>query len=398
MITKTALDGIKIVDLSRMAPGPFCSMMLGDMGADVIKVDAPPTARIIANKTSNDPQNRKIAATNPLNRNKRSIILDLKKEVGIEVLHQICRDADIFIEGFRPGVVNRLGCDYETIKKINPSIIYCSISGYGQTGPYKDLVGHDVNYISIGGALGLIGTEDDRPSIPYNIIADFAAGGMNAAFSIVCALFSRTNTGEGQQIDISMSDGVTYLLSSISGEYFRSGTVPKPGQMTLNGGVPYYNVFECEDGKYISLGCIEPNFWRNLCLTLGLNKFSDSQHDTEKYAEIMQNLKTIFMTKKRDEWWDLFRKTKDIAAAPVYDFDEVVGDPHSKARDMFIQAGTIDGDPITQVGIGSKLMNTPGSIRTLGRIPGADSEDILEEIGYSKDEIKLLMGAKAVFS
>ena len=194
---KSALDGIKIVDLSRMAPGPFCSMMLGDMGADVIKVEAPPTARIIASRTVNDPQNRKNAATNPLNRNKRSIVLDLKKEEGIKILHQLCQDADVFLEGFRPEVVTRLGCGYETIKEINPSIIYCSISGYGQTGPYKDLVGHDINYISVGGALGLIGSENGKPSIPYNLIADFAAGGMNAAFSIVCALFSRSNTHEG---------------------------------------------------------------------------------------------------------------------------------------------------------------------------------------------------------
>ena len=395
---KSALDGIKIVDLSRMAPGPFCSMMLGDMGADVIKVEAPPTARIIASRTINDPQNRKNAATNPLNRNKRSIVLDLKKEEGIKILHQLCQDADVFLEGFRPEVVTRLGCGYETIKEINPSIIYCSISGYGQTGPYKDLVGHDINYISVGGALGLIGSENGKPSIPYNLIADFAAGGMNAAFSIVCALFSRSNTHEGQKIDIAMSDGVTYLLSAISGEYFKSGEAPKPGQMTLNGGAPYYNVFECEDGKYISLGCIEPNFWRNLCRTLKLDQFLDSQHNTDQYEEIMSELQTLFKTKKRDEWWDLFRQTEDVAAAPVYDFNEVLEDPHIKARGMFIQAGTVDETVITQVGFGSKLMNTPSSIRKLGTIPGADSENILREMGYSANEIKSLINSEIIFN
>jgi crotonobetainyl-CoA:carnitine CoA-transferase CaiB-like acyl-CoA transferase len=397
-MTKGALDGVKIVDLSRMAPGPFCSMMLGDMGAEVIKVEAPPTSRIIASKIINDAETRKKAASNPLNRNKRSIVLDLKEKDGIKILHQLCEEADVFIEGFRPEVVTRLGCNYETIKEINPSIIYSSISGYGQTGPYKDLVGHDVNYISVGGALGLIGSKNGTPSIPYNLIADFAAGGMNAAYSIVCALFSRTNTGRGQKIDTAMSDGVTYLLSAISGEYFNSGLIPKPGQMTLNGGVPYYNVFECQDGKYISLGCIEPNFWKNLCSTLNLEQFASSQHNEHEYQLIMRELEATFKTKRRDEWWDIFREAEDVAAAPVYEFNEVLDDPHMKARNMFIEAGSVDGTVVTQVGFGSKFTDTPGAVRNLGTIPGADSENILREIGYSADEIKKMVDSKVVFA
>ena len=259
-------------------------------------------------------------------------------------------------------------------------------------------MGHDVNYISVGGALGLIGSKNGTPSIPYNLIADFAAGGMNAAYSIVCALFSRTSTGRGQKIDTAMSDGVTYLLSAISGEYFNSGLIPKPGQMTLNGGVPYYNVFECQDGKYISLGCIEPNFWKNLCSTLNLEQFTSSQHNEHEYQSIMRELEATFKTKKRDEWWDIFREAEDVAAAPVYEFNEVLDDPHMKARNMFIEAGSVDGTVVTQVGFGSKLTGTPGAVRNLGTIPGADSENILREIGYSAYEIKKMVDSEVVFT
>ncbi|MEC8891535.1 MAG: CaiB/BaiF CoA-transferase family protein, partial [Chloroflexota bacterium] len=202
------LEGIKVIDLTRMAPGPFCTMMLGDMGASVTKVEAPPSSRISSFRKASEGEVARISAWNPLNRNKRSIILDLKMEEARLAFYEICKEADVVVEGFRPGVVDRLGCDYETINRINESIVYCSISGYGQTGPYRDLVGHDINYISIGGALGIIGSSDGTPSIPYNIIADFAAGGMNAAFSIVAALVARSSSGKGQSIDISMSDGV----------------------------------------------------------------------------------------------------------------------------------------------------------------------------------------------
>ena len=186
--------------------------------------------------------------------------LNLKSPDAQSVLYTLCSSADVFVEGFRPGVVRKLGCDYDTIKAINDRLVYCSISGYGQSGPYRDLVGHDINYIGIGGALGVIGTPDGKPVIPYNIIADYAAGGMQGAIGIMAALMARDKTGQGQYVDISMTDGVAYMMAAMASEYFRAGIVPSPGTMMLNGGVPHFNVYRCKDGRYISIGCIEPWF------------------------------------------------------------------------------------------------------------------------------------------
>ncbi|SVA16826.1 uncharacterized protein METZ01_LOCUS69680 [marine metagenome] len=384
------LEGIKVIDLTRMAPGPFCTMMLGDMGASVTKVEAPPSSRISSFRKASEGEVARISAWNPLNRNKRSIILDLKMEEARLAFYEICKEADVVVEGFRPGVVDRLGCDYETINRINESIVYCSISGYGQTGPYKDLVGHDINYISIGGALGIIGSSDGTPSIPYNIIADFAAGGMNAAFSIVAALVARSSSGKGQSIDISMSDGVAYLLAASTGEYLRDGTVARPGKMTLNGGAPYYNVFRCLDGKYISIGCIETWFWENLCKAIGLETFGKVQFDQDKYEDIFQAMRSRFATRTREDWWMELSSLEDIAVAPVLDMSEMETDPHIKQRNMVVDAGIFDKEPVKQIGIGPKFSKTPGSIRSLGRMPGEDTFTVLSESGISKSDIEKL--------
>jgi crotonobetainyl-CoA:carnitine CoA-transferase CaiB-like acyl-CoA transferase len=391
------LEGIKVIDLTRMAPGPFCTMMLGDMGASVTKVEAPPSSRISSSRKASGGEVARISAWNPLNRNKRSIILDLKMEEARLAFYEICKETDVVVEGFRPGVVDRLGCDYETINRINESIIYCSISGYGQTGPYRDLVGHDINYISIGGALGIIGSSDGTPSIPYNIIADFAAGGMHAAFSIVAALVARSTSGKGQSIDISMSDGVAYLLAASTGEYLRDGTVAQPGKMTLNGGVPYYNVFRCLDGKYISIGCIETWFWENLCKAIGLGTFGQVQFDKDKYEDIFQAMRSRFATRTREEWWMELSSLEDIAVAPVLDMSEMETDPHIKQRNMVVDAGIFGGELVKQVGIGPKFSKTPGSIRSLGRIPGEDTFDVLSESGISKSDIEKLLQSGAAY-
>lgn len=390
-MTTGPLEGIKVIDLTRMAPGPFCTMMLGDMGASVVKVEAPPSSRISSSGKVSEEEAARISAWNPLNRNKRSIILDLKMEGARQAFYEICKGSDVVVEGFRPGVVDRLGCDYETINRVNESIVYCSISGYGQTGPYRDLVGHDINYISIGGALGIIGSSDGTLAIPYNIIADFAAGGMHAAFSIVTALVSRSSTGKGQSIDISMSDGVSYLLAASTGEYFRDGIVAQPGIMTLNGGVPYYNVFRCLDGKFISIGCIETWFWENLCKAIGLGTFGPVQFDKDKYEDIFHAMRSRFATRTREEWWIELSSLEDIAVAPVLDISEVEADPHVKQRDMVVDAGIFRKEVVRQIGIGPKFSKTPGSIRSLGRIPGEDTFDVLSESGISKSDIEKLL-------
>ena len=386
----TALQGIKVVDLSRMAPGPFCTMALGDLGADVIRVEEPGGGRMARERAGsvNESEARRRAAFNALNRNKRSIALNLKHPGAQEALHRLVEDADVFVEGFRPGVVSRLGCDYETLKEINPRLVYCSLSGYGQDGPYSNLVGHDINYISVGGALGVIGQVDGPPTIPYNIIADYAGGGFHAAMAILAALMARQHTGKGQYVDIAMSDGVAYMLASLLSEYFATGTVPIRGEMSLNGGAPYYNVYRCRDGGYISMGCIEPWFWSTLCHAVGREDLIEGQFEPGRAEYVHGELKRVFATRDRDEWWELLSGVNNIAVARVSSLDEVVDDEQNVHRKMVVDAGEVGGQRVRQVGIGPKLSETPGSIRSLGATVGQHTAEILAELGYSSGQVE----------
>ena len=386
------LANIRVIDLSRMAPGGFCTMMLGDFGADVIRVEEPGGGRIGRARMgrSDDPderEERRRAAFTALNRNKRSITLNLKVPQARDVLRRLCENADVFVEGFRPGVAERLGCDYETLSALNPRLVYCSISGYGQDGPYKSLVGHDINYISTGGALGMIGSEGGPPTIPYNLVADYAGGAMQAAIGILSALMARHHTGRGQYVDISMSDGVAYMLVASLSEYFNTGAVPQRGLMSLNGGVPYYNVFECKDGKFLSLGCIEPWFWDALCRAIGREEFIEHQFDADKYPEIFDAFREVFKTRTRDDWWDYLRASGDVAVGRVFGVDELADDPQLRHRGMVQDVGEIDGVTVRQVGIGPKLSETPGSVRRLGPHIGQHTDEVLAELGYVAAEI-----------
>ena len=393
-----ALEGIKVIDLSRMAPGPFCTMALGDLGAEVLRVEEPGGGRMARERSSSADEDlaRRNAAFNALNRNKRSIALNLKEPSAQKVLRQLVKDADVFVEGFRPGVVSRLGCDYETLSAINPRLVYCSLSGYGQDGPYANLVGHDINYISVGGALGVIGERGGQPIIPYNIIADFAGGGMHAAMAILAAIIARGHTGRGQYVDVAMSDGVAYLMASILSVYFTDGAVAKPGAMTLNGAAPYYNVYECLDGRYISVGCIEPWFWAALCRALGREDLIADQFDTGRAEYIKDELRKIFLTRERDEWWELLSGIDNIAVSKVSSIEEMVSDPQNVHRRMAIEVGEVNGKPVKQVGIGPKLSDTPGSVRFTGATTGQHTDDVLTELGYSAEEVAGLRESGAV--
>ncbi|MPZ22489.1 MAG: CoA transferase [Dehalococcoidia bacterium] len=389
------LEGYKVLDLSRLAPGPFCSMALSDMGADVLLVEAPPAA--VANREALPPQDGKAeraAAFDPFRRNKRSLQLNLREESAREVFYELARGADVVLEGARPGVVKRLGVDYETISGINPRIVYCSLSGYGQDGPYVGLVGHDINYISIGGALGMIGWPEQKPTIPLNLLADFAGGGLMAAFAIVTALLAREKTGRGQFVDIAMSDGVMYLLAMFAGQYFATGKTLERGANLLNGAAPHYNVYETADSKWISLGSLEPHFFANLCRLTGREDFTPHEYESSKWPEMHEHFTQQFRSKTRDEWFAILGES-DVCVAPVYDFPEAVDDPQNRHRQMIVELEHPEFGTIRHVGIAPKFSDTRPEVRSTGVVPGANTDEVLGELGYSTDRISALRASGA---
>ena len=387
-----ALEDIRVLDLSWQGPGPYCTMMLADMGADVIRVQEPglsgrrAAAAGAATMASRDDATR--LAYSAHERNKRSITINLKHEGGREAFYRLVKTSDALVEGYRPGVAQRLKIDYQTLKDINPGLVYCSISGFGQDGPYSRYVGHDINYISIAGALGCIGEKGRPPAIPMNLVADFGAGGMQAAFGILTALHAREKTGKGQHVDISLADGVLSLLSQFVSGYFQTGVPPRRGEMLLNGGVPHYNVYETKDGKYLSIGCLEPWFYENLCRVLGREDFIPHQNtEGEKREEIFRTFREIFKTRTRDQWFD-FLKDKEICVGKVYDFEEIFDDPQLLYRKMIAEVTHPTLGKIKQAGISVKLSETPGEIRQLAAIRGEHTREVLKELGYSAQVIK----------
>ncbi|HVC31509.1 MAG TPA: CaiB/BaiF CoA-transferase family protein [Steroidobacteraceae bacterium] len=393
------LEGVRILDLSRLAPGPYCTMLLGDLGADVLLIEeagAGAARRQSASRLPDDASAReRAAAFNALGRNKRSVGLNLKDEAARAIFDQLARDTDVVVEGFRPGVVKRLGVDYGRLAALNPRLIYCSLSGYGQTGPYAGLVGHDINYISVGGALGVTGRPGSPPAIPMNLVADFAAGGQQAALAIVVALFAREKTGRGQYLDVAMSDGVLSLMSSAASQYFASGVVPLPGEHLLNGGAPHYNVYETSDGGWISLGSLEPWFWGNLCRALGCEEFLADEYNRARYPEIFARFREVFKARTRAEWFALLSET-DICVAPVYRLDEALNDPHSIARGMVVELEHPAAGIVRQVGIATKFSETPGAVRSTAPLPGRDTQSVLAALGYSVAQIAELRELGAI--
>ena len=383
------LEGVRVVDLSRLAPGPYASMLLGDLGAEVTLVEAPAGAvQVIGGRETDEAVAERRRAFGALGRNKRSIVVNLKAEEGRAVVHDLARDADVFLEGFRPGVTDRLGVGYEAISAINPRIVYASLSGYGQTGPYRDLVGHDINYIAVGGALGMTGLEG-RPAVPQNIVADFAGGGLMTAFSIVSALLARGRTGRGQYLDMAMSDNVLYLLASASGGVLAGGAPPSPGRGNLGGGSPHYNVYECADGKWISIGSLEPQFWSNLCRVVGREDLLDAEFDTSRHTEFAEHLARFFRGKPRDEWFADLRAV-ELCIAPVLDLAEALSDEHQRSRGMVVEVEDAGLGRVPQIGIGPKFSATPGAVRSTAPRPGEHTDAILGALGYDAARVAAL--------
>lgn len=386
-----ALEGLRILDMAWLGPGPFCATMLGDLGAEVIKIyEAHPERRGGPVMFLFDP------AVQPGFRNCRTMGLNLKAEAGRSIFYDLAKSADVVMEGFRPGVVKRLGVDYDTIKEINPRIVYASLTGYGQDGPYRDLVGHDINYISIGGLLGMTGPAGGAPVIPGAVIADFAAGGMSAAIGILAALMARERTGRGQFVDMSMTDAVVEMTSIQISPYLHNRMVPKKGETMFTGHYPWYNVYETKDGKYISIGALEPWFYANLCELIGCQHFIEHQFaEGKKREEIFNYFRETFLTKTRDEWVSLLRQ-KDTCVAPIYDIDEVESDPQLIARRMIIEADHPTMGRIKQVGSMHKLSDSPVEVRNWSTRFGQHTEGVLLELGYDKARIKELFEAEVI--
>lgn len=385
-----ALEGIKILDLAWLGPGPFCSFMLGDLGADIIKVfDANPAKR-------GGPVMMLFDSSRPGLRNCRNMGLDLKSDAGKQVFRDMVKSADVVMEGFRPGVVKRLGVDYDTLKQINPKIVYASLSGYGQDGPYRDMVGHDINYISYSGLLGLTGQADGKPALPGSVIGDFT-GGMSAAIGILAALVSRGVTGKGQYIDMSMTDAVVELTSMQINPYlFSHGEAPRRGDTMFTGHFPWYNVYETKDGKYISIGALEPWFFGNLCQLLGLDEFIPYEFDEgEKRKEMFKVFREKFLTKTRDEWVSIL-KQKDTCVAPVLDVEELENDPHLVARKMIFESDHPVHGKVKQVGSMHKLSDSPMKVRNWSTKFGEHTDEIMRELGYDDAKVAELRKAEVI--
>jgi alpha-methylacyl-CoA racemase len=401
-----ALEGVRILDLSMLVPGAFCTMLLGDLGADVLKIEAPGVAEFRPSLTASAREkNRKAAAYYAPDRNKKSIVVNLKSEAGRDIFYRLSRRADVIVEGFRPGVAKRLRIDYETINELNPEIVYCSLSGYGQDGPYRAFPGHDINYIAMAGVLGLIGSNEGLPVIPLNLVADFAGAALYGALGILAALVARNKTGKGQYVDVAYMDGAMSLMTWFNCGYFFDGSMLKRGESWLHGAYPYYGVYETKDGKHITIGCLEPHFWENLCRFLGKEEYvpyhfalehTFRKPEGDKWDEIHSYLRQIFLTKTRDEWFELLIRN-DVPVGKVYAPDEVFSDPQVLHRQMVIEVEHPTLGKVKQVGIAPKLSSTPGKVRSLSPLPGEHTDEILQGLGYEQEEIKNLRQEGVVY-
>jgi len=398
------LEGIKILELIRVAPGAFCTMMLADMGAEVLKIETPPTdTSEIPTAQAADEARR--AAFQFVNRNKQSIAINLKHSVGQKILHRLAADADVLVEGFRPGVMARLGGDYATLSQINPRLVYCSLSGFGQDGPYRALPAHDINYLSIGGVLNLIGEPDRPPAIPLNIIADYAGASMHGVVGILLALLARQHTGRGQLVDVSYLDTTVSLLAAtpMLRDFFFNGSSCGRGEGALGGSFPYYTTYETADGKLLSVGCTEPWLWQNFCTAIGredLTTYALRSHHFAGLADsateqAKKEVQEVLRQKTRDEWFEFF-KDKNVCVGPVYTVVEAFQDPQVVARDMVVDIEDSRYGTIRQAGVAIKLSETPGSIRHVGPVLGEHTDTVLEALGYSVAERAQLRQAGTV--
>lgn len=368
------LHGVRILDLTRLAPGPYASLALANLGAEVIKIERPrfgdPLRYMSRFGFDGGP-----LLFDLLNRNKKSMTLNLRTAEGKAILQELARHADALLEGFRPGVMKRLGLDYNALAEVNPRLVYASLSGYGQTGPYHLRAGHDLNYIALGGLLALTGKKDSPPVIPGVPVADFV-GGLWMAFGVVAALLEREHSGRGQYLDISMLSSITSLLAIPLADWLATGRVPQRGHMWLTGRQACYNVYETADGKYMALGAIEPEFWHAFCAAVGHPDWQVRQYDTDQ-ASLIAEVAALFRTQPRDYWVELFAN-HDCCCEPVLDLDEVFAHPQA----MYYQLWR-EGELAMPLGDRDEHHQPAPRL-------GQHTAEILSELGYTAADIERL--------
>jgi crotonobetainyl-CoA:carnitine CoA-transferase CaiB-like acyl-CoA transferase len=395
----SALAGLKVLDLTRLLPGGFCTLLLADFGADVIKVEdtgmgdyvrwAPP------HYPGADPSAGG-ALFLSLNRGKRSIRIDLKTEAGRDVLLRLARDADVLVESFRPGVLDRLGVGWERLHAENPRLVYCAITGYGQDGPYRDRAGHDMDYLALTGLLGLTGAGPEEPPVQAaGQIADLGGGALMAAFGILAALRARDRSGQGQLVDVSMTDGALSWLAMVAARFFAERTPPRRGGLELAGGLLCYRPYRCADG-WVALGALEPKFFAAWSAGVGRPELAERQFEPVG-SPVHAEVEAIFATRTRAEW-AAFNAEHDCCLEPVLGLDEALDSELVRAREMVVgleQPGV--AEPVRLLGVPVKLSGTPGDpTRAPGPVLGEHTEAVLREAGFSEDEVAALVEQRAV--
>jgi|TARA_B100000686_G_C16797030_1_gene983165 alpha-methylacyl-CoA racemase len=372
------LKGIKIIEMAGIGPGPFCGMVLADLGAEVIRVD-----RASAKGTGS----RQEAS----NRGKKSIAVDLKSKEGVEIVLKLVQEADAIFEGFRPGVMERLGLGPEECMELNESLVYGRMTGWGQDGPLANAAGHDINYISLSGALAAIGRPGSPPVPPLNLIGDFGGGGMLLALGLVSALLESKQSGKGQVVDAAMTDGSALLMTMIYTMQSSGFWKDSMGSNMLDGGAHFYDTYECSDGKFISLGSIEPQFYKLLCDLAGFdNNLSSDQMSRDGWPEKKKAVKEIILTKTREEWCQIMEGT-DVCFAPVLNMEEAPNHPHNKARQTFIE---LEG--ATQPAPAPRFSRTNPEVQSSPSLVGEHTDEILQSLNLGADEIEKLKTSGSV--
>lgn len=398
MIAPGTLEGIRVLDLSRLLPGGFCSLLLADAGADVVKIEdtgmgdyvrwAPP----YYGGEEQQPLGTRSALYLSLNRGKRSVRLNLKTEGGRETLLRLVETADVVLESNRPGVLDRLGCGYEVMKEANPRLVYCAVTGYGLTGPNVARAGHDTNYLALGGLLGLSGPPGGPPVQAGGQIADLGGGALMAVFGVLAALWERERSGEGQLVDVSMTDGAISWLAMAAAASLCDGKVPGRGEETLNGGVACYLPYECADG-WVSCGALEPKFWQAFCAGAGRDDLVEHQFakpGTEGHRAVAE----VFRAKTKAEW-AVFNDEHDCCIEPVLDLDEALSSELVREREMVVEVAQPELGPVRLLGMPVKFSRTPGDPTRPAPALGEHTSEVLREAGIAGEEVEALLESGA---